>query len=110
MPVQPFTNPERTDMKKRLIIEDHAKFITFRNRKVRTPVTLEVSDSDLKAMLIHMRMSDIKNWRVEDIKDEKTEVIDYDYAEPNEVIIEELEDDEPSTILEKLMKSGESES
>lgn len=101
-------NPERTNMKKKLIIEDKAKFINFKNRKVRTPVTLTISDSELKSLRIHMKMADIQNWKVENISDEKTEVIDYDYAEPNEVIIEELE--EPKTILEKLMKDGESES
>jgi len=95
-------------MKKKLIIEDKAKFINFKNRKVRTPVTLTISDSELKSLRIHMKMADIQNWKVENISDEKTEVIDYDYAEPNEVIIEELE--EPKTILEKLMKDGESES
>jgi len=96
-------------MKKRLIIEDRARFINFKNRKVRTPVTLTVNDSELKHLMIVMRMADIQNWKVEDISDnQKTEVIDYDYAEPEEVIIEELE--EPKTILEKLMKDGESES
>lgn len=97
-------------MKKRLVIEDSAKFINFKNRKVRTPVTLIVDDSELKALTIHMRMADVKKWRVEELKDEQTEVIDYDYAETKEVIIEELEDEEPKTILEKLMKDGESES
>jgi len=95
-------------MNKILVIEDRAKTITFRNRKVRTPVTLTVSERDLKALQIHMKMADIRQWRVENIPEKGTEVIDYDYAEPKEVIIEELEA-EPKTILEKLMKDGDSE-
>lgn len=95
-------------MKKVLIIKDRAKFITFRNRKVRTPVTLTVNESELKALTIHMNMADIQDWKVEVVSDKDTEVIDYDYAEPQEVIIEELEE-EPKTILEKLMKDRASE-
>ncbi len=101
-------NPERADMKKVLIIKDVARFITFRNRKVRTPVTLTINDSELKALKVHMKMADIKKWEVKLITEQDTEVIDYDYAEPDEVIIEELEE-EPKTILEKLMKYEEGE-
>jgi transcriptional regulator NrdR family protein len=108
MPVQPYTNPERTNMKKVLIIKDRAKNITFKNRKVRTPVTLTIQDSDLKALKLHMKMADIQEWEVKVVSNEDTEVVDYDYAEPKEVIIEELEE-EPKTILEKLMKDGASE-
>ena len=95
-------------MKKVLIIKDRAKFITFNNRKVRTPVTLTVTDSDIKALKIHMKMADIQDWKVEVVSENDSEVIDYDYEEPQETIIEELED-EPKTILEKLMKDGASE-
>jgi len=91
-------------MKKLLIIEDKSKFITFRNRKVRTPVTLTVNESELKALHIHMKMVDIQKWKVEMITEKDNETIDYDdYNE--EVVIEELED-EPKTILEKLIKNG----
>jgi len=97
-------------MRKILTIEDKAKSINFRNRKVRTPVTLIVSDSELKSLEIQMRMVDITNWNVKHIsKLEETEVIDYDYAESSEVVIEELEAEEPKTTLEKLLKDGESE-
>ena len=96
-------------MKKVLIIKDSAKFIIFRNRKVRTPVTLNVNDDELKALKIGMKMSDIQDWEVKVVSEQGTEVIDYDYEEPAEVMIEELEDDEPNTILEKLMKNGDSE-
>ena len=109
MPVQPFTNLERTKMKKQLVIEDKAKTITFRHRKVRTPVTLIVSESELKYLEVHMKMVDIKNWKVNPLPQEsKSEIVDYDYEEPPEVIVEELEP-EPKTVLEKLMKTGESE-
>jgi len=96
-------------MKKVLIIEDKAKSIIFKNRKVRTPVKLIVSDSELKALKVKMKMAAIQNWKVGAIKkEEKSEIIDYDYEEPKEVIVEELET-EPKTTLEKLMKTGESE-
>jgi hypothetical protein len=96
-------------MKKVLIIEDKAKSIIFKNRKVRTPVELIVSDSELKALKVKMKMADIQNWKVGVIKkEEKSEIIDYDYEEPKEVIVEELET-EPKTTLEKLMKTGEGE-
>jgi transcriptional regulator NrdR family protein len=111
MPAQPFYESyERTDMKKILIIEDSARTITFNNRKVRTPVTLTVTDCDLKALKVQMKMADIHNWKVKVLSEKDNEVIDYDYAEPQEVIIEELEfESEPKTTLEKLMKDGDSE-
>jgi len=91
-------------MKKLLIIEDKSKFITFRNRKVRTPVTLTVNESELKALYVHMKMVDIQKWKVKVITKKDNEIIDCDdYKE--EVVIEELED-EPKTILEKLIKNG----
>lgn len=94
---------------KKLIIEDRAKFIRFKNRKVRTPVTLLVSDSDLKFLRIQMKMADIQKWRIETKIDEKEkQVIDYDLINKSEIVIEEL-NEEPKTILEKYMKDENGE-
>lgn len=98
-------------MRKKVVIEDRAKFVRFKNRKVRTPVTLDInSESELKQLIVSMKMADIQNWKVE-VRSEKTnEVIDYDYNEPKEYVVEELDDvEEPTTILGKLMKDGENE-
>lgn len=92
-------------MKKILIIEDKSKFITFRNRKVRTPVTFTINESELKVLQTHMKMADIQKWRVEAITENDNEIIDYDYDYcKQEVVIEELEE-ETKTILEKLIEN-----
>lgn len=95
-------------MEKILIISDKAKTINFRNRKVRTPVTLNVTDVELKNLKIQMRMADIQIWELKEKISDNVGVVDDDYVESSEVIIEELEK-EPSTVLEKLMKTGECE-
>jgi hypothetical protein len=96
-------------MKKFLKIKDTAKFIYFKNRKVRTPATLEVTDDDLKNLHIALRMSDIQNFEIvledEYEKEEKVEIV---IDENKNVIIEELEaEEDSSTILEELMRNGE---
>jgi hypothetical protein len=101
-----------TQMRKKVVIEDRAKFVRFKNRKIRTPVTLEInSDSELKQLKVSMKMADVQNWKVVVESDKTNEVIDYDYEEPQESVIEELENghEEPKTILEKLMKDGDFE-
>ena len=95
-------------MKKVLVIEDHAKVIIFKNRKVRTPVSLEVTESELKVLEVAMHMAGVQKWKVTMTKIQEDEVIDYDFMEPEEVVIEELEE-LPKTILEKLMKNGDRE-
>ena len=95
-------------MKKILIIEDLAKSIIFKNRKIRTPVSLEVSDTELKALKVVMHMVGIKDWKISTPKIQEDEVVDYDFYEADVVVVEELED-EPSTTLEKLMKNGDRE-
>ena len=92
-------------MKKLLIIEDKLRFITFRNRQVRTPVILTVNESELKALYIRMKMAGINKWKVKAVTEKYNEDIDYDDDYTEEVIIEELEE-KPNTILEKLIKNG----
>jgi hypothetical protein len=94
-------------MKKFLKIRDSSRFITFKNRKVRTPVTIEIADKDLKQLSIILKMADIQNYEVileEEIKKkEEISVIE----ENKQIVIEELESKEPSTLLEEFMRTGE---
>lgn len=96
-------------MKKFLVIEDVGKHIHFKNRKVRTPVTLEVTDSELKQIQVSMKMSDVQNWKLYDKPGKKEEIIEDNDVITQEVVIEELEDDTPDTILGRFMKDGDSE-
>lgn len=95
-------------MKKLLIIEDRAKRIHFKNRKLRTPVNLRVTDEELKQLKVEMKMAGVEKWKIDNIRENiVTEEVkcNYDVCEPK---IEKLET-EASTILEKLMKNGEAE-
>jgi len=95
-------------MQKRLVINDKAKFINFRNRKVRTPVTLTITDAEVKNLKLRMSMEGIQDWRFEEIHEEKIEVVDFDFIGTDDVEVEELET-EPTTILEKLIEDGDCE-
>lgn len=101
-------------MKKFVKIIQPNKTIYFKNRKLRTPVTLEVTDSDLKSLEVVFKMADIQDFEIV-IKNPGTkkqpEVEIFDFDEDKEIIIEELEleKQEPKTILEKLMRNGEKE-
>ena len=97
-------------MKKFLKIIDTNKFIYFKNRKVRTPVTLEVTDDDLKKLHIALRMAGVQNYEVVlEEKNKTVKKVDIVIDENKHVIIEEFEVEEkdPSTILEELMRNGE---
>lgn len=96
-------------MKKKLIIRDRNKFLYYKNRKVRTPVTLfDIDETDLIGLRTALKMSDIQDFSIEEIKVEKlkSEIdVVIDIPDNKEVVIEELdiESSEPKTILEKLM-------
>ena len=51
---------------KTVIIEDKAKFIRYKNRKVRTPVTLNVTETELKQLKVAIKMADVQTWKVVD--------------------------------------------
>jgi len=101
-------NSEGNKMKKKLHIKDTNKYIRFKNRKVRTPVILEVTDRDLRSLKPVLKMYDIKNIEIIDPKTQQKDEKPPEIPETKEVAIEELEDviesDNPKTILEKLMK------
>ena len=95
-------------MKKKLIIKDKNKTIYYKNRKVRTPVIIEVTDQELRNIKPVLKIADIRD--IEIINPNKQAKDDgvVEIPEAKEVVIEELEDvvscEEPKTILEKLMK------
>ena len=102
-------NSEGNKMKKKLHIKDTNKYIRFKNRQVRTPVILEVTDRDLRGLKPVLKMYDIKDIEIIDLKNETSEEEKQpEIPETKEVAIEELEDvietENPKTILEKLMK------
>ena len=99
-------------MKKNLVIKDRGKTIYFKNRKVRTPCTLEVTDKEIIKLQISLKMADIQHYSVKLLnKDEEfKQIIDFT---DHEVVIEELDwdpdkNEKSKTILEKLM-NGESQ-
>jgi len=102
-------NSEGNDMKKKLHIKDTNKFIYFKNRKVRTPVILEVTDREIRGLKPVLKMHDIKDIEIIDpTKEETKDEVLVEIPETKEVAIEELEDviesDNPRSILDKLMK------
>ena len=96
-------------------IETPGKVIFFKNRKIRTPFVLELTEGEVK--LFHMTMTShgIEKYEIEEIKQNTDEdVWEEVITKDKEVVIEELYSNqdfkEPSTILEKLLadeKNGE---
>jgi len=98
-------------MKKFLKIKDSNRFIYFKNRKVRTPAVLQITDKDLPILTVALKLADVKEYEVVEEEEEykEDEVIDPISEEDKEIIIEELDyqDDEPKSLLEEFMRSGE---
>lgn len=99
-------------MKKILTIKDRNKTLYFKNRKVRTPCTIEVTDKEIAQLQPTLKMLDIQKYSVKSMSKEGEEksVVD---VNTKEVVIEELDfesskDESSKTILEKLM-NGEGE-
>lgn len=94
-------------MKKRLIIKDRSKIIYIKNRKVRTPCILDVTDREIVKIRLALKMAGIENYSVEPIpKNDDDDEIKIYMSDNKEVNIEELDfesNDESKTILEKLM-------
>lgn len=98
-------------MKKLLIIKDRNKTVYIRNRKVRTPCTVEVTDKEIVNLKKILKMTGIEHFSVKSL-DIKEDAISFDFKD-KEVVIEELdvvneESEKPKTILEKLM-NGDSQ-
>lgn len=91
-------------------IEVPGKVIFFNNRKIRSPFELELADNEIDLFKLTMTSNGISKYTIEDIEDIKEddkntweEIIAVKDAE---VVIEDLyiEEDEPNTILEKLLR------
>jgi len=102
-------------MKKHKVkVEILGKVIFFKNRKIRTPFVLELTDTELDKFKFVLHAAGVEEYSVNEIKetdDDFEELVSIPQKE--EVVIEDLniEDiDEPTTILEKLLrddKNGE---
>jgi len=101
-------------MKKILTIKDRNRTIYFRNRKVRTPCTIEVTDKEIVNLQLTLKMTDIQHYSVQSV--ESRENIPLTYIGDEQVVIEEIDfesdeedtNEKPKTILEKLM-NGDNE-
>jgi len=92
-------------------IKDRSRQILFRNRVIRTPVTFTVTEKELILLEAEIRHKGIEKYSVMDYS--KTEVTipdskeeEFKIEEEKEVIIEELCEEKPKSILEKLIKDG----
>ena len=99
-------------MKKLVIVHEKNKKFRFKTREVRTPVTLEATDQEIKELKLAFKMSDIQNYTIKDIVKIK-EADPFIELEDKEVIIEELDledsEEERESILEKLMAEKNNE-
>ena len=93
-------------MKKILVISDQSKFIFFKNRKVRTPVELHITDGEMDSLQVELKMRGIQNWKVKDVDDIKHPIKKNSPATILKVNIPEVEKipSTNTTTLERLMK------
>lgn len=88
-------------------IEVPGKVIFFKDKKIRTPFELELTDNEINLFKFAMNSSGISDYNIEENKkaDEQTweEMI---VTEDKEVVIEDLyiEEEKPNTILGKLLR------
>ena len=90
-------------MKKLLKITTTNKKFVFKNREIRTPVTIEATDDELKYLLIAIKAAGVTDFTINKLN-KKIEIIieeSIGVEEKKEVIIEEI-DSEPKSILQKL--------
>jgi hypothetical protein len=89
-------------------VESPGKLIRFKNRKMRTPFTLELADTELEKFKVILHAAGVEEYSVNKIKvkddvEEPTVIIPH----KEEVVIEDMnfdEMDEPMSILEKLLR------
>ena len=90
-------------------IKDRSKTILFKNRVIRTPTTLDVGERQLNLLKVQFHHRGIENFIIRDQSEDKTipkdSVIDEEFIidENKDVIIEELCEGQPKTILENLL-------
>lgn len=89
-----------------VIINDPGRLLVFRNRAVRTPVKLRVSELELKGVELSIRISGITNYSINLVPEETGEklVLHSEDLIIEEPLIEELEESNPRAILEELLE------
>ena len=95
-------------MKLLKIITTNKKFV-FKNRDIRTPVTIEATDGELKYLLVAIKAAGVTDFVINKVsKNIETKIeTAIEVEEEKEVIIEELDDiSEPNSILQKLAREG----
>jgi len=90
-------------MKKLLKITTTNKKFVFKNREIRTPVTIEATDDELKYLLIAIKAAGVTDFTINKLNKTFETKIEQpiEVEEEKEVIIEEI-DSESKSILQKL--------
>lgn len=95
-------------MKKYMVrVEIPGKVVFFNNRKIRTPFEIELADSDINLFKFAMNSSGISDYTIEDFKEQTEDTWENEILKPvdKDVVIEDLYiEEEPNTILEKLLR------
>jgi hypothetical protein len=95
-------------MKKYMVrVEIRGKVVFFNNRKIRTPFQIELADSDINLFKFAMNSSGISEYTIEDFKEQTEDTWEEKIIKPvdKDVVIEDLYiEEEPNTILEKLLR------
>lgn len=102
-----------------LKIRDGNRMIRFRNRNIRTPVEIELTENELTQMRIVLKMAEIENFEVIDPKEKGED--DVEDFEQEYIALEDQpkeftrpskpahKKEESSSLLDKFMKDGDSE-
>jgi len=90
-------------------IKERSKTILFKNRVIRTPTTIDVGERQLSLLKVQLHQKGIENFIIRGYSEDKIIpndfVIDEEFIvdENKEIIIEELCEEQPKTILEGLL-------
>ena len=93
-------------------IRDRNKKILYKNKVVRSPVNIEVSEEGLGLLKAEIRQQGVQDYKITELlpdapPKQKEENEEFVIAEDKVVIIEELTEKKPKTILDKLIEDGE---
>ena len=98
--------------KYKVTVETPGKLIFFKNKKIRSPFILEVADTELELLRSTMTSSAISNYSIEEIKEkDDNDVLEDIVIKEKVIVVEDLyteqdEEEEPSTLLGKLIKDA----
>lgn len=97
-----------------LVIKDNNRMIRFRNRTIRTPVELELTESELTQMRTVLKMGEIENFEILDPNERKEEPVEEVKDEQVIVPLEEKpkvvtskNEVQPKSLLDTFMKGDE---